>query len=319
MKRKAQITTVSNVNKKSVWKQMAARWQIYVLLVIPIALLLIFNYGPMAGVIIAFKDFSLRKGIWDSPWVGFENFEKLFTSFKFPLILKNTVILSLYSFAASFPLPIVLALCLNAMRGRRYKKVIQTVTYMPHFISTVVMVGLLYSVLSNRSGLYGTVYTAFTGEIGPNILGEPKAFRHLYVWSDVWKNTGYAAVIYIAALANVDVSLHQAAEMDGASRFQRLLYIDLPTIMPSVSILMILEIGKIMSVGAERVLLMQNTLNMQYSEVISTYVYKMGVASGASNDYSFSAAVGLFNSVVNLILLLVSNKISDKVSGNAIF
>lgn len=319
MKRKTKTPAVPNANKKSVWMKMAARWQIYVLLVIPIVMLLIFNYGPMAGVIIAFKKFSLRKGIWDSPWVGFDNFEKFFKSFKFPLILKNTVILSLYSFAASFPLPIVLALCLNAMRGRRYKKVIQTVTYMPHFISTVVMVGLLFSVLSNRSGLYGAAYTALTGEIGPNILGEPKAFRHLYVWSDVWKNTGYAAVIYIAALAGVDVSLHQAAEMDGANRFQRLIHIDLPTIMPSISILMILEVGKIMSVGAERVLLMQNTLNMQYSEVISTYVYKMGVASGASNDYSFSTAVGLFNSVVNLILLVVTNKISDKVSGNAIF
>lgn len=319
MKRKTKTPAVSNANKKSVWAKMAARWQIYVLLVIPIAMLLIFNYGPMAGVIIAFKKFSLRKGIWDSPWVGFDNFEKFFKSFKFPLILKNTVIISLYSFAASFPLPIILALCLNAMRGRRYKKVIQTVTYMPHFISTVVMVGLLFSVLSNRSGLYGAAYTALTGEVGPNILGEPKAFRHLYVWSDVWKNTGYAAVIYIAALSGVDVSLHQAAEMDGANRFQRLIHIDLPTIMPSISILMILEVGKIMSVGAERVLLMQNKLNMQYSEVISTYVYKMGVASGASNDYSFSTAVGLFNSVVNLILLIVTNKISDKVSGNAIF
>ena len=319
MGKNTQATAKPTAYKKSVWKKAAARWQIYLLLILPVAMLLIFNYAPMAGVVIAFKKFSLRKGIWDSPWVGFANFEKFFTSFKFPLILKNTIILSIYGFAASFPLPIVLALCLNAMRGRRYKKVIQTVTYLPHFISTVVMVGLLFSVLSNRSGLYGALYTGMTGEIGPNILGNPKSFRHLYVWSDVWKNTGYAAVIYIAALAGVDVSLHQSAEIDGASRFQRMIYIDLPTIMPSISILLILEVGKILSVGAERVLLLQNTLNMQYSEVISTYVYKMGIASGASNDYSFSTAVGLFNSVVNFILLIVTNKISDKISGNAIF
>lgn len=268
---------------------------------------------------IAFKNYSIRKGFWGSEWVGFDNFLKLFKSTKFPLIMKNTIILSLYSFFAGFPLPIIFALFLNAMRGKRYKKLIQTVTYMPHFISTIVIVGLLYTLLSNRGGIYGSLYTLITNEIGPNILGEPKLFRHLYVWSDVWKNTGYNAVIYIAALTSVDVSLHEAADIDGASKFQHLRYIDLPAIMPSVSILLILSVSKILGVGAEKVLLMQNSLNLEYSEVISTYVYKMGIARGANNDYSFSTAVGLFNSVVNFILLVISNKISDKISGNAIF
>ena len=319
MKRGKNTAAATYGHKKPLSKRIAARWQIYLLMLIPLIHLLIFSYGPMAGIVIAFKNFSLREGIWGSPWVGFANFEKLFSSIKFPLILKNTIVLSLYGFAASFPLPIVFALGLNAMRGKRYKKIVQTVTYMPHFISTVVMVGLLYSVLSNRTGLYGSLYTAITNQIGPNILGKERAFRHLYVWSDVWQNTGYNAVIYIAALSNVDTELYQAAEIDGASRFQRILHIDIPAIIPTTSILLILSVGHILGVGSEKVLLMQNVLNLQYSEVISTYVYKTGIAAGASNNYSLSTAVGLFNSVVNFILLMLMNKISDKVSGNAIF
>lgn len=312
-------TAITITNRKLLGKKIAARWQIYLLLVIPIIYLIVFSYVPMGGLMIAFKNYSIRKGFWGSEWVGFDNFLKLFRSSKFPLIMKNTIILSLYSFFASFPLPIIFALFLNAMRGKRYKKLIQTITYLPHFISTVVIVGLLYTLLSNRGGIYGSLYTLATNEIGPNILGEPKLFRHLYVWSDVWKNTGYNAVIYIAALSSVDVSLHESADIDGASKFQHLRYIDFPAIMPSVSILLILSVSKILGVGAEKVLLMQNSLNLEYSEVISTYVYKMGIARGANNDYSFSTAVGLFNSVVNFILLVISNKISDKISGNAIF
>ena len=226
--------------------------------------------------------------------------------------MKNTLMISLYSLAVSFPIPIIFALLLNAMLGKRYKKAIQTITYVPYFISTVVMVGLIFQVLNNRSGIYGSLYTMFTNRTAPNILADGKLFKHIYVWSGVWQSTGYSAIIYIAALAGVDQSLHEAAEIDGASRFQRLLYI------PTASIMLILAVGNIMNVGFEKVLLMQNNLNLNYSEIISTYVYKVGLASGI-NDFSLSTAISMFNSVINFILLMIANWGSKKLSGNGIF
>ena len=307
----------SHRNRKLV-KRICARWQIYLLLLLPVIYLVVFHYVPMGGLVLAFKKFNFREGIWGSPWVGLDNFSKFFSSYKFTLILKNTLTLSLYSLVASFPLPIIFALLLNAMRGKRYKKIIQTVTYIPHFISTVVMVGLVFQILDNRSGIYGTFYTLLTGATAPSILSQGNLFKHIYVWSGIWQSIGYNAVIYIAALSGVDQSLHEAAEIDGANRFQRMLHIDIPTILPTTSIMLILAIGRIMSVGYEKALLMQNDLNLNYSEIISTYVYKVGLASGV-NDYSLSVTIGMFNAIINFILLVTANHVSKKLSGSGIF
>lgn len=307
----------SHRNRKLV-KRICARWQIYLLLLLPVIYLVVFHYVPMGGLVLAFKKFNFREGIWGSPWVGLDNFSKFFSSYKFTLILKNTLTLSLYSLVASFPLPIIFALLLNAMRGKRYKKIIQTVTYIPHFISTVVMVGLVFQILDNRSGIYGTFYTLLTGATAPSILSQGNLFKHIYVWSGIWQSIGYNAVIYIAALSGVDQSLHEAAEIDGANRFQRMLHIDIPTILPTTSIMLILAIGRIMSVGYEKALLMQNDLNLNYSEIISTYVYKVGLASGV-NDYSLSVTIGMCNAIINFILLVTANHVSKKLSGSGIF
>lgn len=303
---------------KNLNKRVTARWQLYLLLILPVIYILVFAYVPMGGLVIAFKKYNVRSGIWGSPWVGLDNFIKFFTSYKFPIIMKNTLTLSLYSLVVTFPIPIIFALLLNAMLGKKYSKVIQTVTYVPYFISTVVMVGLIFQILNNRSGLYGSLYTLFTNKTAPNILSQGKLFKHIYVWSGVWQTTGYSAIIYIAALSGVDQSLHEAAEIDGASRFQRLLYIDVPTILPTASIMLILAVGNIMNVGFEKVLLMQNNLNLNYSEIISTYVYKVGLASGI-NDFSMSTAISMFNSVINFILLIIANWGSKKLSDNGIF
>lgn len=299
-------------------KKIAARWQMYLLLLLPVFYIILFAYGPMGGLIIAFKRYNVRDGIFGSPWAGLDNFKKFFESYKFSSIMKNTLTISIYSLAMAFPFTILFALALNAMPGKKYKKVIQTVTYVPHFISTVVMVGLLFQILNNTSGLYGGLGKLLTGKVPPNLLADGKLFKHLYVWSGIWQSTGYSAVIYIAALTGVDQSLHEAAQIDGAGRFQRVLHIDVPAILPTVSIMLILRVGSIMNVGYEKVLLMQNSMNITYSEIISTYVYKIGLASGIT-DFSLSTAIGIFNSVINFILLLSANQISKKLNGSGIF
>lgn len=314
MEKKVKMTA----GQKSLLKRVCARWQLYLLLLIPLLYMVIFAYLPMGGLVIAFKDYHPKDGIMGSEWVGLKNFAKFLTSYKFPVIMKNTLTLSLYSLAVSFPMPIIFALLLNAMLGQKYKKIIQTVTYIPYFISSVVMVGLLFSLLNNRYGLYGSLYSFFTKNTAPNILAKGEFFKHIYVWSGVWQATGYSAIIYIAALAGVDQELHEAAEIDGASRLQRLFYIDIPAILPTASIMLILAVGNIMNIGFEKVLLMQNNLNLNYSEIVSTYVYKVGLASGMS-DFSFSTAISMFNSIINFILLLVANWGSRKLNGSSIF
>ena len=299
-------------------KRVRARWQLYLIILLPVVYIFVFSYIPMGGVIISFKDYNFRQGIFGSPWVGLDHFVKFFSSINFKTVLVNTVAISVYSLLVGFPIPVLFALLLNALRGRRYKKLIQTVTYLPHFISTVVMVSLIFQLLDYRIGLYGNLYMLFTGETAPNIMAVGKNFRHVYVWSGVCQSTGYNSIMYFAALSGIDPSLHEAATIDGASRWQRVRYVDFPGILPTVSIMLILQVGKIMNVGYEKVLLMQNDLNIKYSEVISTYVYKVGLAAGLP-DYSYSTAIGLFNSVINLTLLLAANKISKAVSNNGIF
>lgn len=304
--------------QKSLWKRMQSGWQVYLLLLIPVIYLIIFCYVPMGGLVLAFKKYDISRGIWGSPWVGFANFIKFFKSYKFTVVLKNTLVLAIYSLIVGFPIPILFALLLNAFPGRRYKKAVQTITYIPHFISTVVMVGIIVQILNNRTGIYGSLYSFFTGQTAPDILSKGNLFKHIFVWSGIWQSTGYNAIIYIASLSNVDQSLHEAACIDGASRFQRLRYVDWPCIRPTAVIMLILAAGGIMNVSFEKALLMQNDLNIAYSEVISTYVYKVGLQSGIG-DFSLSTAIGMFNSVINFILLVIVNAISKRLTDNSIF
>ena len=299
-------------------KKRIKHWQLYLFLVIPIVLVFIFNYIPMAGIQLAFKKYNMNLGIMGSPWIGFDNFKKFFRNYQFWRLLKNTLTLSLYGMLAGFPIPIMLALLLNSMNNLKYKKFIQTVTYKPHFISTVVMVGLIIQVFNPRIGLYGIIYSAVTGNNAPDILGSASAFPHIYVLSGVWQSMGWNSIIYMAALAGVDAELHEAAQMDGASKFQRILHIDLPSILPTAIMLLILNAGSIMNIGFEKAFLMQNNLNLRSSEVISTYVYKMGLES-ATGDYGYATAIGLFNSVINLILIVSVNAVSKKVTEQSLW
>lgn len=289
-------------------------WGLYVLLLPAAALLLCFTYKPMYGVIIAFKDYTPASGIAGSPWAGFKYFEKFFHSYQFSITIKNTLIISLYSFA-TFPIPIVFALLVNQLRANRFKRVFQTVTYMPHFISTVVVVGMLLILLSPGNGLIGAIYRLFGAE-APNLMGSAALFSSVYVWSDVWQHTGWDSIIYIAALSAVDPSLYEAATVDGASRWQKIRYIDIPMLMPTAITLLILRVGGLLGVGFEKAYLLQNNLNLSGSEVISTYVYKIGLQSA---QYSFSAAINLFNTIINFILLVMVNRIARKYSEHSLW
>lgn len=294
---------------------MLQHWQLYLLLAPAVLYLIIFNYAPLYGLIIAFEDFKPYLGYLGSPFVGFENFVRFFNSNKFSQVLPNTVILSLYSLLAGFPFPIILALCLNYIPSLKFKKFVQNITYAPYFISTVVLVSMLNIFFSQSTGLINNIRAVF-GLERILYMGEPSAFRHLYVWSGVWQTIGWNSIIYFASLSNVDESLHEAAIVDGATILQRIRYIDLPSIRPVIVTLFIMNSGKLMSIGFEKAYLMQNSLNISASEIISTYVYKIGLLN---QQYSYSTAINLFNSVINLILLLSVNAISKKLSETSIW
>ena len=272
----------------------------------------------MAGLQIAFKSFSNRQGVWGSPWVGLDNFIKFFNDRQFSRLLINTLRISIYQMIASFFVPIILALSLNIIKQGIFKKTIQTLTYIPHFISLVVMIGMMMQLINPVVGIYGTLSQLLTGSRPADILSIPEAFPHLYVWSGIWKGAGWGSIIYIAALANADQQLHEAAQIDGASRLQRVWYIDIPTILPTATILLIMDAGKVMDVGFEKVFLLQNSLNMSYSEVLSTYVYRKSFGGGVP-DLGFSTAAGMFNSVINLILITIVNKVSRKLSETSLW
>lgn len=291
-------------------------WQLYAILAIPLLWLIVFKYIPMLGLQIAWKDYSARRGIWGSKWVGFEHFIRFFKSPNFASILWNTLSISAYQLLASFPIPIVLALALNSCRKKRFAKVVQTITYLPHFISTVVLVGMMMQFLNPITGIYAQLGQLFGFEV-TDLLAKPEYFKSLYVWSGIWQNAGWGTIIYLANLASVDPSLHEAAQMDGASRFQRVLHVDLPAIMPTAIIMLIMDAGKVMNIGFEKAFLMQNPLNSSTSEIVSTYVYKVGLTAGG--DYSYSTAIGLFNSVINLILIVVVNRIAKKASDTSLW
>lgn len=295
------------------WKHFKRDWQLWAIIIIPVIYFAIFNYAPMYGIQIAFRDYRPRAGITGSEWVGMKWFVKFLTNPKFGLIFKNTVVLSLYSMVASFPLPIVFALILNALENKKFKSVAQTVTYLPHFISMVVMVSIVQMVFSPVSGVYGNVYRLLGGEGYPSdFRGLASTFRHIYVWSGVWQQLGWNTIIYTSALSAVSQEHHEAAMIDGASRLKRIRHIDLPAIMPTVCTLLILRFGSIIGVGFEKAYMLQSSLNLDVSEVLSTYVYKYGMNSFRS--FSFGTAVSLFNTAINMTLMAIVNKISKKVS-----
>ncbi len=298
-------------------KRLSRHWQLYLVLLIPVALLIIFSYGPMYGVQIAFKDFKVRQGIWGSKWVGMKHFENFWGTYSFKRLITNTLTLSVYSLVAGFPIPILLALMLNECGNLKYKKAVQMITYAPHFISTVVMCSIILLVVTSaNNGILNNMLAALGATERVDFITKPNYFAHIYVWSGVWQSMGYGSIIYIAALAGIDPSLHEAAMVDGASKIKRIWHIDLPGIMPTITILLILNVGSLMNVGYEKVLLLQNDLNMSASDIIATYVYRQGL-EGA--HYSFSAAVGLFNSVVNTILLVSVNFITKKLGETSLF
>ena len=312
MKKTPQDTAVIGAKKLS-FKDKAENvlkcWQLYVFLLPALVILILFSYVPMYGVQLAFRDYNPIMGITGSPWVGFDHFTRFFNSYQFKQLIGNTLILSLYSLIVGFPIPIILALALNQVKNSKFKKLVQTVTYAPHFISVVVLVGMLGIFFSVNGGLVNEVIKLFGGE--PKLfMGEVKYFRHMYVWSGIWQSMGWSAVIYLAALSGVSPELHEAATVDGATKLQRIWNIDLPTILPTIVTLLILNCGSVMSMGFEKAFLMQNPLNMENSEIIATYVYKMGLINA---EYGFSTAVGLFNSVINCILLVTVNKVSKKI------
>ncbi|GHT64611.1 sugar ABC transporter permease [Spirochaetia bacterium] len=289
---------------------------LYIFLLPALLYLALFSYAPMYGIQIAFKNFVASQGIFGSKWVGFKWFETFFHSPRFWQILVNTLSVSLYMLVAGFPIPIILALVINCIPGTGFKRVAQTVTYMPHFISIVVLVGMMSVFFSPRSGFINTIIGALGGPGDTYFFGTPEYFRHLYVWSGVWQSSGWGSIIYIAALSGVSPELHESATLDGATRIQRIWYIDIPSIVPTMVILLILNCGSLMNVGFEKAFLMQNSLNLDVAEVISTYTYKIGLQHF---EYSYSAAIGLFNNIINFIILVLVNRFAKKISGSSLW
>ena len=303
---------------KTFTKNIRMHWQLLLFIALPITYLIIFKYIPMVGVQIAFRKFTPTGGIFHSEWVGFYQLKKFFESYQFERVLTNTIYLSFYSLIVGFPIPIILALCLNAMQSARLRKTVQFIIYIPHFISTVVLVGMILQLFNNSIGIYGILMTAITGSQPGDLFAKSSTFIHMYVWSGIWQSMGWSTIIYTAALSNVNLELHDAAQIDGASRFKQVIHIDFPTILPIAVTLLILSSGNIMSIGFEKVYLMQNQLNLSASEVISTYVYKVGLTQGSS-DYSYASAIGLFNSLVNMMLLVIVNAFSRKFSDSSLW
>lgn len=294
-------------------------WQLYLMLLLPVVYLIIFKIAPMYGIQIVFKDYSPGKGILKSPWSQplFKYFIKFFTNYNFWRIIKNTLGLSIYGLIAGFPVPIILAIALHYSQNLKVKKVIQMLTYAPHFISVVVIVGMINQLFEMNGGIVNQIVVALGGEKF-DFIGSPGAFPHLFVWSGIWQNMGFNSVIYISALVGVDQSLHEAAVVDGATKMQRIRHIDLPSMAPTIVTLLILNCGQILNVSFEKVLLMQNNVNVSTSEVISTYVYKMAFVSSIP-QFSYSTAVGLFQGIIGLVLIFSVNKIADRVSNSALF
>lgn len=284
--------------------------ELYLLLLPAIVYFILLHYWPLYGIQIAFKKFNAMDGIWGSPWVGLKHFRNFFDSYYFWLLIKNTLGITFYSLLAGFPIPVLFALMLNELGNVRIKRMIQTISYAPHFISMVVLAGIIIAFLSPTTGVVNHIIAILGGEPRPFMTMAP-LFKSIYVWSGIWQNMGWNAIIYLAALSSIDPQQHEAAKIDGAGRLKRIWHINIPGIIPTIVILFILGIGSIMNVGFEKAYLLQNPLNLEASEVISTYVYKIGLINA---DYSFSTAIGFFNSVINFFMLIFINFVSKKAS-----
>lgn len=305
------------MDRSGTWKRISRNWGLYLLLLPSLVLLILFAYKPMYGVVIAFKNYKNSLGILGSPWAEplFKNFQRFFNSYQCEATIRNTLRLSLYSLAVGFPIPIILALMINQITAMRFRRTFQTILYLPHFISTVVMVGLLLIWLSPSSGLVGAFYRLL-GKDAPNVMTSASGFPSIYVWSDVWQHSGWDSIVFLAALSSIDPTLYEAATVDGATRWQKMRYIDLPLLMATACIMLILRAGNLMNVGFEKVFLMQNDLNMSTSEIIATYVYKMGLRN---SQYAVSTAVNLFNNLINFGLLLLVNCVTRKLGETSLF
>lgn len=301
--------------RKATLKLMRQNYQLYIFLIPAIVFIVLFMYTPLYGLQIAFKNYRGGDGIWGSAWVGLKWFNQFFSTPRCWEIVKKTLTISVYSLVAGFPLPICLAIILNYVKNLRFKKFAQTVTYMPYFISTVVLVAMMNLFFSPSSGFVNTIIKAFGGE-AVYFMGMSSLFPHMYVWSGIWQSMGYSSIIYIAALSGVSPELHESAVIDGANILQRIWHIDIPTIMPTMIILLIMSCGNIMNVGYEKVYLMQNDLIADVSEIISTYVYKIGLTN---NQFSFSTAIGLMNNVINFVILVAANKLANKLFGSGLW
>jgi len=309
------VVIKTKTKKDFILKSILRNWQLYVLIAPVLIYFILFQYWPMYGVQIAFKKFIITKGIMGSPWIGFTHFERFFNSHDFVRVIKNTFSISFYQIIVGFPMPIVLALMMNEIKNKAYKSVMQTVTYFPHFLSLVVLTGMVISFLSPNSGIVNTILKAVGIDPIP-FMTESQWFQSIYVLSGIWQNTGWASILYLAALAGIDTALYEAAVVDGASKLKRILHITIPGILPVAIIMLILDMGKVMNVGFEKVFLMQNDLVLDSAEVISTYVYKVGLQQGR---YDYASAVGLFNSLINFTMLISMNKLSKKVTETSLW
>lgn len=300
---------------QKLWRDLKTNHTLYLYLLPAVVITLLFHYLPMYGIQIAFRDFRPVRGITGSTWVGLKHFLRFFKSYQFESLIRNTLSISLMSLFLAFPFPIFLALMISQIRNKRLQRITQTITYMPHFISTVVMASIIIMYLSPNNGLYGHLVRAFGGT-PENLIAKANAFSPIYVITDIWQHSGWDAIIYISALSAVDTQLYDAAMVDGASKFKRIIYIDLPSIAPTIVILFILRAGSLMSVGFEKVFLLQNSLNITKSEVISTYVYKIGLEQ---SQYSYSSAIDVFNIVINFALLLTVNTVAKHVGETSLW
>ena len=314
MTKKSHTAKFSYSGKKTKLYAIAKNFDLYLFLLPAVVLTFCFHYIPIYGVQIAFKNFTPARGIWASPWVGFTNFVRFFNTYQARVVITNTFFLSLYGIAVNFPLPVILALMMNSMANQRFKKTLQTITYMPYFISIVVLVSMVTLFIS-PTGLFGNFMRAL-GREPQNLLARPGFFYHAYVWSGAWQGIGWGSIIYLAALSGVDPTLYEAATIDGAGKWQKIIHIDIACIAPTCIILLILSAGRVLNIGFEKAFLMQNPMNLARSEVINTYIYKVGIQS---TQYSFSAAVGLFNNVVNFVILALVNWVSGRVSETSLW
>lgn len=311
------MVSQSNMEKKMKgFKRSFKRdYQLYLLILPAVIYFLIFHYAPMYGIQLAFKDYKVIEGITGSPWVGFEHFERFFNSYQFERLIKNTLGISFFQLIAGFPVPIILALLLNTVKNKAGKKFVQTVTYVPHFISVVVLTGMLHIFLSPNGGLLNTII----GLIGIEpiyFLGEKQYFKSIFVLSGIWQNAGWGTIIYLAALAGVGPELYEAAKVDGASKLQIVRHIDFPSILPTVIILLVMNLGRIMNIGWQKAYLLQNSLNSETSEIIQTYMYKVGLIE---RQFEYSTAISLFNAVINIILLVTANRLAKRFSESSLW